>query len=272
MKKSLFAGVMLLPLMSGNLLAEGGYSLGIGADYSSGDYGTGSTATLLSVPVSLGYQGDGWGWGLSVPYLSLRSKGNVVVGSGGMMGGDGTGTGTGGGGPGGGSGATTTTESGLGDVTLRGSLELAEEGERLPWLGVTVKAKLATADLPLGTGENDYAVQLEAAKGRVDGYVGYKLLGDYAYVDSLGTPVNVDFNNVAYGAMALSHETSDETRLSVEGYLEQPAISGNDPKREVSLIVDHWLDDDRRISGYVMKGFTDASPDWGGGISLKYSL
>jgi hypothetical protein len=54
--------------------------------------------------------------------------------------------------------------------------------------------------------------------------------------------------------------------------MEQAAIDGNDPKREVSLILDHWLNDQKRISGYVLKGFSDASPDWGAGLALKYSF
>lgn len=268
MNKKIATGLMLLPLYSGALLADGTYSIGIGADYTNGDYGTGSTATLWSVPLSLSYKADKWGWGISVPYLVLRSSGNVVVTSGGMLG-----TGQGmisGGGPGGGGGvatssSSTTTESGLGDTTLRGTVVLAEEGRAMPWLGFTVKAKLATADENkfLGTGENDYAAQLEMAKGLVDGYVGYKYLGDPDYVD---------FNNVAYGALAVSYKHSADTRYIVEGYTEQAAIDGNDPKREVSLILDHWLDDQRRLLGYVVKGFSDASPDWGAGLAIKYAL
>lgn len=269
MNRRILAALSLLPLYSGTLFAEGTYSVGFGSEYSSGDYGTGNTATLWSVPISLNYQADKWGWGISVPYLILRSSGDVVVGSGGMIG---TGPGViGGGGAGGGGGmsttatTTTTTVSGLGDVTLRGSVEITEEGKLMPWMGFTLKAKIATADENkfLGTGENDYAAQLEMVKGMVGGYAGYKILGDPAYVN---------FNNVAYGALNLSHYTSDTTRFTLEGYLEQPIIDGNDPKREVSLIVSHKLNEGRRISAYVLKGFSDASPDWGAGIVFKYSL
>jgi hypothetical protein len=267
MNKKILAGLLMLPFYSGVLLAEGTYSVGIGADYSNGDYGTGTDATLWSLPVSLSYASDSWGWGITMPYLILRSSGNVVVGSSGVIG---TGAGAGviaAGGPGGGASTTTaaTTESGLGDITLRGTVKLAEEGDVMPWLGLTLKAKLATADESkfLGTGENDYAAQLEMAKGFVDGYVGYKYLGDPDYVD---------FNNVAYGALALSLKSSDETSYAIEGYMEQAAIDGNDPKREVSLILDHWLDEQKRLSGYVLKGYSDASPDWGAGLALKYTF
>ncbi|HEY0634606.1 MAG TPA: hypothetical protein VGE00_04410 [Gammaproteobacteria bacterium] len=273
MKKNKIATViLLLPLSSGALLAEGTYKLGIGADYSNGDYGTGDTATLWSLPLSHSYQGEGWGWGITVPYLILRSSGNVVVGSGGMIGtGADTTTTNGGGGPGGG-GMTattttnsTTTESGLGDVTLRGSVDLVEEGDIAPWVGFTLKAKLATADENkfLGTGENDYAAQLELAKGRVDGYVGYKYLGDPSYVD---------FNNVAYGALAVTFTQASKTFYTIEGYTEQAAIDGGDPKQELSLILDHRLTARQRLSGYVFKGFTDASPDWGAGLALKHAF
>lgn len=266
MNNKLIAGLILLPLYSGVLHAEGTYSLGIGADYSEGDYGTGDDTTLWAVPIALIYKGERFGWGISVPYLILHSSGNVVVGGAGVIGAGSKTDSTGGGsGPGGGGTSSTTTESGLGDVTLRGSVKLVDEGEVMPWLGLTLKAKIATADEAkfLGTGENDYAAQVEMAKGMVDGYVGYKLLGDTDYVD---------FNNVAYGALALSHASSADTRYAIEGYVEQAAFSGGKAKREVSLIADHWLDDKKRISGYVLKGFSDASPDWGAGIALKYSM
>lgn len=268
MNKKILAGLLILPFYNGVVLAEGAYSIGLGADYSSGDYGTDSTATLWSLPLSLTYKADNWGWGITVPYLILRSNGNVVVGAGGMIG---TGTGvTTGGGPGGGGGMTTTstattTESGLGDITLRGTVELVEEGDVMPWLGVTLKAKFATADKEkfLGTGENDYAAQLEMAKGIVDGYVGYKYLGDPDYVD---------FNNVAYGALAITHAQANKTFYTLEGYLEQPAIDGGDPKRELSFILQHNFDSGRRISGYLLKGFSDTSPDWGAGVGLKFPM
>ncbi|HEY0721849.1 MAG TPA: hypothetical protein VGE50_11420 [Gammaproteobacteria bacterium] len=275
--KKIIAATILLSLSSGGVFAEGNYSLGIGADYSNGDYGTDSTATLWSLPLSLSYRGERWGWGITVPYLILRSSGNVVVGSGGVIG---TGsphtttTTNGGGGPGGGGAPaaatttttnSTTTESGLGDVTLRGSVNLLEEGEIAPWMGFTVKAKLATADENkfLGTGENDYAAQLEMAKGMVDGYVGYKYLGD---------PTYIDFNNVAYGALAFTLAQGRKTYYTVEGYFEQAAVDGYDPKQELSLIYEHRFNNPYRISGYLLKGFTDSSPDWGGGLALKYSL
>ncbi len=270
--KKIITGIILLPLYSGIALAEGNYNLGIGADYSNGDYGSSDTATLWSLPLSLSYRGERWGWGISVPYLILRSSGNVVVGGAGMIGtgADSTTVTNGGGGPGGNGGTTTTsnsvtTVSGLGDVTLRGSVTLAQEEEVMPWMGFTAKAKLATADENdfLGTGENDYAAQFEMAKGMVDGYVGYKYLGDPAYID---------FNNVVYGALAVTFAQASNTFYTIEGYTEQPAIDGGDPKQELSLILDHRLTKRQRLSGYVLKGFSDASPDWGAGLALKYSL
>ena len=47
--------------------AEDGLSLGVGADYSSGDYGSEVTTDIFSVPVTAKYATGNWTWKASLP-------------------------------------------------------------------------------------------------------------------------------------------------------------------------------------------------------------
>lgn len=251
---------------AGAAAAQGDYAIEVGAEFSRGDYGTGSDTDIWSLPITLSYGAESWGWAVSVPWLVVRGTGDVVP-SGATVVRPGRGAG-GGAGAGGGIPATSarvTTESGLGDMTVRGSVRLREETDALPWVGLSAKAKLATADETrnLGTGENDYALQLELAKGPLDGYLGYRLLGD---------PPGTDFDNTVYGGVAVSFETGAHTLMGLDFYTEQAALADADDAREASLFFVHRLDAGRRLKGYVLTGFSDASPDWGAGLSLSQSF
>ena len=52
----------------------------------------------------------------------------------------------------------------------------------------------------------------------------------------------------------------------------ESAINGNDSIQELTAFVSRRMTDDWRLQLYVLTGFTDSSPDWGGGIQIKRSL
>jgi hypothetical protein len=243
---------------TGSAWGQGGYTLQAGVEYSRGDYGTDDDTEIWSLPVTLGYAADAWSWSVTVPWLVVRGTGEVLPSGPTVVrprGGGGTPTPR----------TTVTTESGLGDVSLRGSVRLREESQTAPWMGLTAKAKLGTADesRDLGTGENDYAMQLDLAKGVFDGFVGYRVLGDTA---------DTDYDDVAYGSIAVSFETGPDTLLGVDYYLEEAALADGSDIREASLFFVHRLDGLQRVNGYLLTGFTDASPDWGLGVSLSHAF
>lgn len=234
--------------------ADGGYSLSLGAEYSRGDFGTGTTASLWYLPLTLQYAEEAYAWSVSVPYLIARSSGDVVLTSMGMQQRRVVS-----------SSSAIRTDSGLGDVTLSGTVRLSAEGATMPWTALTAKVKLATADKDrnLGTGENDYALQLELAKSMFNGYAGYKVLGD---------PPGTDFRNVAYAAVGVIVPTRRGADVGVELYGEQAALAGGAEKRELTLSYGAELDRRTRWLGHVVKGLADGSPDWGVGLSVKYAL
>ena len=76
MKRSaVFLGALLL---TGAAQAADGLSLGVGVDYSSGDYGSDVTTKILSVPFSAKYETGDWTFKASLPWMRVDGDANVV--------------------------------------------------------------------------------------------------------------------------------------------------------------------------------------------------
>ena len=231
---------------------DANFSVSLGAEYTSGDYGTSSKTNIWYFPVTFGYETDVNRFFLTVPYVSVEGTGNVVFTSGGM-GMRRTTTGT-----------SVRTESGLGDVELGASHKIG--GTATSRVDLTGKIKFGTADRDknLGTGEDDFAVQLDAekyyARDTVYGTGGYKILGD---------PPGINYDNVLYGIVGVSHKLDEQRAASLEFYAKEAALPGTDGQSELTFFLSSKTDRNTKVTGYLLKGFSDGSPDWGIGVLLK---
>lgn len=247
----------LTPLLFCNVATAGDYTFTTGAEYTTGDYGTGVDTSAWYVPFTLGYAAQNYAWSVTVPYIRIDGltlvtgiRTSAVRGPGRMQ------TST----------SVTTTEervdSGLGDVTLSAIYQLWKETPAAPWLAVRGKVKFGTADEEkfLGTGENDYAIQLEAAKGMFDGFIGYNFIGD---TDT------IDYDDILYGAGAITLPLQQPWRIRTELYMEESPLSDSDEVTELTLSFSRPLPSDRYFSLYLVKGFSDSSPDWGVGTLIS---
>lgn len=144
---------------------------------------------------------------------------------------------------------------------LSGSVRLVAEATAQPRVDLTGKIKLATADKDknLGTGENDFAVQLDLEKGMFFGYVGYRVYGD---------PPGINLDNVAYGLVGLSRPLDSATRVGVSLYAQQAAAAGTDKQLELNLFLSYQLAKGYQLRPYAIFGLSDGSPDWGVGVTL----
>ena len=260
--------LLAVPMLCATLLSvprqacaatDGETSIILGAEYTSGDYGTSSKTKIWYFPVTLRYETDANAASVTVSYLSVEGRGDVVVSGGG--GGMGMGAQT--------AKRTTTrtgtrTDSGFGDVILTGTHKLS--GTASSRIDLTGKIKLGTADETdnLGTGENDYAVQLDfenvADSNTVYGSAGYKFLGD---------PPGTDYKNVFYGSIGFSHKLDAARAAGLVYDAQQSALSGGSGLSELTLFLSNKLDKKTRLTGYILKGFSNGSPDWGLGVTLK---
>jgi hypothetical protein len=238
----------------------------IGAEYSSGDYGMSSDTDIWYFPLSFRYEQDHWFFRLTVPYLIVTGPGNVLIMGGMGMGGHQPVGGTGGG-MGGGVGTTASrTESGLGDIIGTVSYTLQRGASGRPGIDLTGKVYLGTASetKALGTGENDYAVQLDLAQdvGAVTlfGSGGYRITGD---------PPGTDYNDVFYGTVGLERDF-DRNTLGGALDVQQAVIPGGDAFAELTGYLTVRPDKSTKLNAYLLLGLTDAAPDWGVGVTYTW--
>ena len=230
-------------------------SLTLGAEYSSGDYGTASTTRMWYFPATLKYETGRSMLSLTIPFIAVEGTGNVVA-SGSTQGMPRT--------------TTTqaiTTESGLGDIELAAShlLVRTDDDWRLD-LGGRIKFGTADEQDNLSTGEDDVSVQLDLEKAftrnSVFGTVGYKVLGD---------PPGINYENVFYGSAGFSHRLDATRDTGMEWYVQQAPLDGAEGKSELTLFLGGKPAPQTRLTGYLLAGFADGSPDWGLGVTLKLS-
>jgi len=58
------------------------FNLGVGFNYSNGEYGTSTTTEIVSIPIIARYERGPWIFKLTVPYLSISGGTSVVPGVG----------------------------------------------------------------------------------------------------------------------------------------------------------------------------------------------
>lgn len=238
--------------------ASAGLSMLTGVDYSSGTYGDTEETRILYIPVTAKFEADRFVLRLTVPYVEIDapSGGDIIaIGPGGQPIRSGAGT--------------RETNRGLGDVVASAGhtvFESAPSGFILDLVG-KVKFGTADADKGLGTGETDYAVQLD----------GYKTLGRTTLLATLGyrvygDPPGGDFENVAFGGLGAVYKFSPETSAGAIFDMRDNIVLTSDPQYELTAFVTRKLGANTKMQGYLLTGFSDASPDWGGGLMIIQGL
>jgi hypothetical protein len=235
---------------------DSGLSIGAGAEYTTGKYGGETAIEETYVPISLSYDARRMSVRLTVPYLSVQApQGTFVEGPDGeQIIGEGP----------------VGTEGGIGDViaalTVYDVLSLAD-GEFA--MDLTGEIKFGTADEKkgLGTGQSDYSVQADAFRffGRFTaiGSVGYMVRGD---------PDDIDLEDVFFAAAGATCAVSDRSRLGIFYDYQEASVPGNDAMQDLSATFSSRPGENWWLSGYATAGFSDSSPDWGGGISFSASF
>jgi hypothetical protein len=228
------------------------FTLTTGLDYSSGDYGDDSDTDITSIPIIAKYELERWSFKLTIPYISIKGPGDVIPSIGQVS-------------------QTPsrqrTRESGWGD-TVASATYTAYQGNGL-MVDLTGKIKFDTADEDrgLGTGENDYAVQADV----------YKSFGKFTAIAGAGYRVygNPDFgplDNVFYGSVGGSYRFNATTSAgAIYDYRPKVTSTGSEVSELVSF-VSHKLTAQWKTQVYVVTGFSDGSPDYGGGALLGYSF
>lgn len=247
-------GIALAMPASAQEGSSGTFSFGVGADYSTGKYGRTDSTDVTYIPVMGRYETDRWLFKLTVPYVSISGPGTVVGGDRPIV-------------LDGGGNAQRRTVSGLGDVVA--SAGYTAYSSAATTVDVTGKVKLATASESegLGTGKNDYSVQTDVYR-RYGDFTAFVGLGYRWYGDPAGT----DLQNVGFGSVGGTYKAAASVSVGAALDYRQPIIRGRDPIVELSPFVSVKITNATKIQLYAVRGFTDASVDWGGGVVLMHAF
>lgn len=265
MRHAALAGCVLLAAHGVCAAQADKWTLGSGIHYSTGDYGTGTETSILSVPLDIRYDRAQWTLRATIPYLEVDGASSVIPGVGSVNNANPRRRG------GGGAAAATGTgrASGVGDAVLSATHRTYYDAARQLGLDLTGRIKLPTADEDegLGTGETDLGFQADAYKGfgRVTAFaaLGYTLFGS-----SSAVPLR-DVFNVTLGA---SYRLDPRDSVGI-AYDQRDAVArGAAELSEVTLFWSRQLDQAWKTQAYFLVGLEDGSPDWGAGLTVGYAF
>ncbi len=252
------------------------FSVALGAEYSTGKYGTNITTDAVAIPLKLyWYPTDRLDFSLEIPYLYQSNSVTTPFGtgrfktakmqqSGGVQGPKRNGSSTF---------ASTfdvsRSQSGIGDLVLKGGYVVFQEEKFIPEIRPEVYVKVPTADKNkgLGTGEFDGGVGVTLTKW-VDNWNGYfegvyNLIGksqDFSLKDFFSYEVGVGYQvtDRFLPSIALKGATNPE--------------DGSEPPFEMRIKALYNVTGKLGVDGYLSKGFNDGTADYGAGAEISYNF
>ncbi|MBL0226661.1 MAG: transporter [Geobacteraceae bacterium] len=258
------------------------FSISLGAEFASGDYGTGTTTESVYLPLILTwFPTERIDIGVELPYI-YQNNSNVttslfqsnqttntaktVIRQGGPGGSSVTGaasTGTAG------SGSSGSSVSGLGDIILRCGVIVLFEGERTPQLrpSLFVKFPTANAEDGLGTGEFDAGGGLEATK-----WFGDLLLTGEALYNYQGRVSGFGLKNYLSYTAGVGYQATQSIRpmLILKGATAPSSYTGDLLEARLRMIWD--VTRTTSLDLFVSHGIADSSPEVGGGAAVVYNF
>ncbi|MBI3480967.1 MAG: hypothetical protein HY016_11535 [Nitrosomonadales bacterium] len=243
-----FIAALAMLVISIQATAQGQFSLGTGFDFSSGKYGNAISTDILYIPVVGKYEIDDLTLKLTIPYISITGPGGVVQGMGPVAQAGGQ---------------VRRTDSGLGDVVASADYNFYSVGPLA--LDVLGKIKLGTADVNkgLGTGSNSYAVQLDGYYA-IDKVTLFATAGYRIYA----TPVGFALNNVLYGTIGASQKLNNTTSVGAMLDMATSSSPAGANQLEATIYISQKITPKLKVQANVMKGFSNGSPDFGGGAMI----
>lgn len=239
-----------------------GLKLSLGANFSTGDYGTGQDVDILSLPLTAEYETERWNFGLTVPFISITSVGDVVGGTAGPIVTNKKKSNAGGT-------VERTTERGLGDIVASLGYAMLPGNEGAPFVELSLKIKFPTASesKSLGTGEFDYTAMVNVSKtyGQFTPFanIGYSVIGE---------PSGTDLDNIILLSAGAGYAFTDRLSAGVALDYRQATTSTADASVELSPYVTWGLAGGDALDFYALVGLSDGSPDIGGGLAFTYAF
>ncbi|QXE91984.1 transporter [Geomonas subterranea] len=274
----LLAGSLLVP---GWARAEGpALSATLGFEFASGDYGTGVTTRSIYLPVTVSVAAtERLGFSLEIPYVYQSNSAvntGVLLGSGGQMAGMQKETAAMSGQHGGSGsmssakpGSYSRSARGLGDVTAKAGYVLVPEGDIMPRIRPYLFVKFPTGDesRALGTGAFDQGGAVEFFK-QVERWYSFVETGYTVQGHSPVLPLKDYFSFNAGTGYAIT-----ETLLPMVVLKTSTApIEGASALVDTRIKLKYLVTGRTSIEGYLAKGWTRSSADYGSGLAVSYDF
>lgn len=224
-----------------------------GAEYTTGNFGGTESIDQLYIPFTAKYTSKKYTTRLTIPYIRLTAPAGTIKAGGIIKHG----------------GGKVNTESGMGDIIASATLHDAFNTESSSDVAIdfTARAKLGTADdsKGLGTGENDYTLQAELYHYQNNlllfGMLGYEFRGDMP--DS-------NYNDGWLSTLGGNYRLTNSLNIGLNFYYQEKSLADVDDQKELSASLRYRISDTKYLLGYVIKGFSDTSPDNGIGVLITF--
>lgn len=239
-----------LAFMSGPAHAEDYVQFGLGVDYSSGDYGNAQDTEILAVPLSIKVKRGDFFVRASIPYLHIKGPGSVVAGDNGAV-------------PGAPPGPVTSND-GIGDLSLMAGYSLPLTDRTYLDLSGRVKVPTASESKNLGTGTTDFTA--EAALTQQFGQFSLSARGGRRFN---GSSARFPLRDVWQAGAGAYYQVGAMT-LGLDYDWREASLSTASERSELTGSLTYKLTSQVRLQGYGYTGFTNGSPDVGGGLQLLY--
>ncbi len=267
----LLLGLVLLFCQATTVLGadDAPFSVSLGFDFASGDYGTSQTTDSYSIPLYISYYpSDRLDFHLEIPYLYQSNSSTVSLG--GMrfpMQGSGSTSGSGMGG--GRTASVTDSQSGLGDISLTAGYVLSGGSGTAPMIRPLVYLKLPTADKDkgLGTGAFDFGAGLSVGTG----FGNWSVYAEALYILPGSTSAYNPDNYWTYlGSVYYQLTRKFEYGFALSGAT--AAFVDNPDALEVQLKSSYQLSSQWNLGAYLGKGLSDSSADYTTGFYWTVSF
>jgi hypothetical protein len=267
--KSIYNGIGALVMMTVSIAGPtfaadaGKFAVGVGMEYATGDYNTAITTDSLRLPLTIDYfPTKRVSLELVIPFLYQNNSNTILAG--GMRfpferqrGLQRT------------SFNTSDSVSGFGDISFTTRYLLQKESNTLPGLRPLLYLKLPTADddKALGTGEFD-----------IGGGIGiFKWFGPWftfaegRYIFQ-GSNADLGLKDFATLEGEIGYQLTGKLFPSLSLWWSSAPADDSSELMEAKFKGTYWIDEDVHLEGYLGKGLTSTSADFGAGLAIFLSF
>lgn len=252
----LIAGTFQFATENAAIAKDASLRLGLGGNYSSGNYGLEVNTDIIYVPLTARLDWDRFRFRVSVPWIQIDGPGGVVGGDGPIIIEDGVDP-------------VAARESGIGDITVSTSVLVLHETRTDSFVELVGKVKIPVADKDrgLGTGEFDYTVQFDffGDWGRFTPFasIGYRIFGGSE---------EFDLNNTFLASVGGGWELSERTSIGLLIDYREATTDTSSKRLDVIPYFDRKLNASFSLNVYGTIGLANGSPDYSIGYGVSYDF